>query len=36
MTVGLGARTAFTAGALLVYCIGTYVPVPGIEPAARE
>ena len=36
MRLGLGRRIAFTLGALLVYCIGTYIPVPGIDPAATE
>jgi preprotein translocase subunit SecY len=29
----LGRRVAFTLGALLVYRMGTYIPLPGIEPA---
>ena len=36
MRLGLGRRIAFTLGALLVYCIGTYIPLPGIAPAAWE
>ncbi len=36
MRLGSGRRIAFTLGALLVYCIGTYIPVPGIDPAATE
>jgi preprotein translocase subunit SecY len=31
---GLKKRIWFTLGALLVYRLGTYVPVPGINPAA--
>ena len=27
-------RLLFTLGALLVYRLGTYIPVPGIDPAA--
>jgi preprotein translocase subunit SecY len=36
MTLGLGRRVAFTVGALVVYCLGTYIPVPGIDGAATE
>src|SRR6201995_3681333 len=32
----LKKRIWFTLGALLVYRIGTYVPLPGIDPAAWE
>lgn len=34
MTPELARRIAFTLGALLVYRLGTYVPVPGIDPQA--
>jgi preprotein translocase subunit SecY len=34
MTPELGRRVAFTVGALLVYRLGTYIPVPGIDPTA--
>src|SRR5215470_5188457 len=34
MTPELMRRAALTVGALLVYRIGTYVPLPGIDPAA--
>src|SRR4051794_2679395 len=34
MTSELARRIAFTLGALLLYRIGTYIPVPGINPAA--
>ncbi len=30
----LGGRTAFTVGALLIFRIGSYIPVPGIDLAA--
>src|ERR1700738_2479291 len=30
MTPGLARRIAFTLGALLVYRLGTYIPLPGI------
>ena len=33
MTLELRRRVAFTIGALLVYRLGTYIPVPGIDPA---
>src|ERR1700674_829299 len=33
MNAELGRRIAFTLGALLVYRIGTYIPLPGIDPA---
>jgi preprotein translocase subunit SecY len=36
MRLGLGRRIAFTLGALLIYCIGTYIPIPGIDPPAWE
>jgi preprotein translocase subunit SecY len=36
MTLGLGQRIAFTLGALLVYRIGTYIPLPGIDPAVLQ
>src|SRR3990172_4596744 len=32
----LKKRIWFTLGALLIYRLGTYVPVPGIDPAALE
>jgi preprotein translocase subunit SecY len=32
----LKARIWFTLGALLVYRLGTYIPLPGIDPAAWE
>ena len=31
MPLGLGQRITFTLGALLVYRIGTFIPVPGID-----
>ena len=34
MTSQLARRIAFTLGALLVYRLGTYIPVPGIDLAA--
>jgi preprotein translocase subunit SecY len=34
MTSELARRIAFTLGALLVYRLGTYIPLPGLEPAA--
>lgn len=34
MTPELAKRIAFTLGALLVYRLGSYVPVPGIDPQA--
>lgn len=34
MTPELAKRIAFTLGALLVYRLGTYVSVPGIDPQA--
>jgi preprotein translocase subunit SecY len=34
--MSLGRRVAFTLGALLIYCIGTYIPPPGIDPPAWE
>src|SRR5215467_8838646 len=34
MTPELMRRAALTVGALLIYRIGTYVPLPGIDPAA--
>ena len=33
MTSELGRRIAFTLGALLVYRIGSYIPLPGIDPS---
>ena len=30
----LKARIWFTLGALIVYRLGTYIPIPGIDPAA--
>ena len=30
----LKRRIWFTLGALLVYRLGTYIPLPGIDPAA--
>jgi preprotein translocase subunit SecY len=33
MTSELGQRIAFTLGALLVYRLGTFIPLPGIDPA---
>ena len=33
MSLELGRRIAFTLGALLVYRIGTYIPLPGIDIA---
>ena len=32
----LKKRIWFTLGALLVYRLGTYIPLPGIDPAAFE
>ena len=32
----LKKRIWFTLGALLVYRFGTYIPLPGIDPAAWE
>ncbi len=32
----LRARLAFLAGALIVYRIGTFIPVPGIDPVALD
>ena len=32
----LKQRIYFTVGALLVYRLGTYIPLPGIDPAAWE
>lgn len=31
MTSELGRRVAFTLGALLVFRIGTYIPLPGVD-----
>ena len=31
MSLGLGQRIAFSLGALLVYHVGTYIPIPGID-----
>jgi preprotein translocase subunit SecY len=36
VTNDLGRRIAFALGALFIYCIGTYIPVPGIDPTALE
>jgi preprotein translocase subunit SecY len=36
MTLELGRRVAFTLGALLVFRLGTYIPVPGIDPVVWE
>src|SRR5215467_5608326 len=36
MTPELMRRAAITLGALLVYRIGTYVPLPGIDPAVWD
>ena len=36
MNSDLTRRIAFTLGALLVYRIGTYIPLPGIDLAAWE
>ena len=30
----LKARFLFLVGALIVYRVGTYIPVPGVDPAA--
>jgi preprotein translocase subunit SecY len=32
MTPELGQRIAFTLGALLIYRLGTFIPLPGIDP----
>ena len=32
----LKKRIWFTLGALIVYRLGTYIPLPGIDPAAWE
>ena len=36
MTPELGRRIAFTLGALLIYRLGTYIPLPGISPEVWE
>jgi preprotein translocase subunit SecY len=36
MTSELARRIAFTLGALFVYRLGTYIPVPGIETSTRR
>jgi preprotein translocase subunit SecY len=36
MTPELARRIAFTLGALLVYRLGTYIPLPGIDPNIWE
>ena len=36
MTPELGRRIAFTLGALLVYRLGTFIPLPGISPEVWE
>ena len=33
MTSELGRRIAFTVGALLVFRLGTFIPIPGIDPS---
>ena len=36
MTLELGKRVAFTIGALLVFRLGTFTPVPGIDPVVWQ
>jgi preprotein translocase subunit SecY len=36
MTSELGRRIVFTLGALLIYRLGTYIPLPGIAPSVWE
>jgi len=36
MTPELGRRIVFTLGALLIYRLGTYIPLPGISPEIWE
>jgi len=36
MTLDLGRRVAFTLGALLVFRLGTFIPVPGIDPVVWQ
>jgi preprotein translocase subunit SecY len=36
MTSELGRRIVFTLGALLIYRLGTYIPLPGINPFVWE
>src|ERR1700742_4630782 len=36
MTSELSRRIGFTLGALLAYRLGTYIPLPGIDPGAWE
>jgi len=36
MSSELGRRVAFTLGALLIYRIGAYIPLPGIDPTAWD
>jgi preprotein translocase subunit SecY len=36
MTSELGRRIVFTLGALLIYRLGTYIPLPGINPSVWE
>jgi preprotein translocase subunit SecY len=36
MTPELGRRIVFTLGALLIYRLGTYIPLPGINPLVWE
>ena len=36
MTSELGRRFAFTVGALLVFRLGTHIPIPGIDPLVWE
>jgi preprotein translocase subunit SecY len=33
---GVKKRIWFTLGALLVYSLGTYIPLPGLDPTAWE
>jgi preprotein translocase subunit SecY len=33
---GVKKRIWFTLGALLVYSLGTYIPLPGLDPIAWE
>jgi preprotein translocase subunit SecY len=36
VTAGLGQRIAITLGALLLYRLGTYVPIPGVDAIAWD
>jgi preprotein translocase subunit SecY len=36
MRRGSARRIAFMLGALLVWCVGTYIPISGIDPIALE